>query len=684
MKCNSLSDFIKDGIIVVILGTITFLTRFSFKSQSIDIYDVAMFAVGSDTFTPIHSPGYPVLLIITRFLDFFTKNSITSLIFISIFSSVILVIITYLVAQIFFKDRVISFFSALLILVQPSVWLFGIIGMSDMLQAACVGLVVVFCAAAINYKKNYLLFIALFLFAIALGIKISHFLLLPLILYTIIEIRPKIIDIGKSIISFLIGLFLWIVPFFTLMDLSKLNNEGLILRDAGNYNVFVIGFINKLILLTGKSAYLHFEKTTIILCLVTLSLFILFICFYLGLKDQKTLCFCIPYSMKGINSKITQNKNLTFFALWIIPYLVIFFLFFGWGIRYYLPIYPAMSIVFVWLFKSAVQLVDPAKITISNPIFKKFLAMGNIIFCGMLVIFCIFSAYVSIVTIAPYHNEVDTRSQVITYISNISTLNAAAGKDTYVYINSLYWGRMVFRAYIDYYNVSEFNSTHFIEHVPFSTPPTPDQLKTAERDLLKMMNSDSGNNSKIYLIGGLESQSLYNERVFQLKLLKTFSRTNEWIIDDPQGEIQLYEYEDLGNSIWPEIQNSLDSSKYSLINLKTETMEDDVIYQQLFDHAPEKGQKIFNVTLNIPDDESKNNLKFKYGFVKGANQTDGVIFSILLNGVRQFSETKQYTGKLSTYDLDLTKYHGENVTLSLIVDPNGNNAFDWSAWVIAS
>jgi hypothetical protein len=685
MKFEYNPYFVKEGIIVVFLGILTFFSRYFFKSQSIDMYDVAMFAFGSNTFTPIHSPGYPVLLLFARFFDFFTGDTVNSLIYISIFSSVLLVIATYFIARIFFKDQIVSIICALLLLVQPTVWLFGIIGMSDMLQATCVSLVVVFCAAAFHYKKSGYLYIASFLFAITLGVKISHFLLVPLILYTIIELHPRIIDIVKSGFSFLLGLALWGIPFYTLMDRRYLQTENLVFRDAGNYNILVIGFFNKIQLLLGKSAFSHFKNISLFLCALTLLIIFLCICYYLWIKEKKELCICLPYTIKGISEIIAKNKTLVFFALWIISYVTVFFLFFSWQPRYYLPIYPAIIISFVWLSKSTVQLLDFNKKSVKNNILKSIINNKIILFLCIVSILGIFSTYVSIVTLTPFHNEVDTRSQTIYFTKEISSSNALNGQDTYVYINSIWDGRMAFRAYMNYYNVSEFNSPHFIEFMPFSKVPEIDQMNDAECDLLNKMNANSGKNSKIYLVGDLVSQLSCNDRVFQLKLLKIFSRSNEWIVDDPHGEIRLYEYEKIGNSIWPEIQNSSDYSQYPLAKPKIETMEDDAIYPILFSPTSEIGEEAINFSLNVPKNESEQyHVKIMYGFVKGANQTNGVKFSMLLNGVEQFSETKRYTGKLSTYDLDLTKNRGENVTISLIVDSNGNTAYDWSSWVMGS
>lgn len=677
-----------DLLLIGLLGAITFFTRFYFHSYSYDQYDVTMFKYSVDTLIPVHAPGYPVFLIFARFLNCFTHNSLSSLIYISVCSSVVFVITTFLIAKILFESRFVALSSALLVMANPTVWLYGIIGMSDMPQAAFVSLVVLFCAAAFKHKKPIFLYISLFTLGITLGVKINHVLLLPLVLYTGFKFRHDIDVILKSIISFITSIILWAIPFYTLMVTPQLKQAttGILLRDFAAFNVFSVGPTRKIYELIRYSAFSHFSDLSVVVLVVVALVLVFYIAIYLITKEEKVLRISLPYSFTNIKNIFTKYDKILFILLWALPYIMFIFVVIASRLRYYLPIYPAIAMSSVALLSSFFKLTTSNK-GVRNNMLIRFLKLKKDILTTILIsMLIIFSTTVSIYTVAPYHNELDTRSQVILSLKDIGIKNAQQGEETFVYINGLWGGRMDFYYYLIASDINNIPKMNVIGYKPLTFPFDDNELLKAEHNLLDMLSNDSNRaQTEVYLVGDLISSPnpLRNSNiVFRLKQLNDFSRQNEWIIDDPQGHIRVYHYENLGEAVWQDM--IINNSEYNtpLSNINVGKLEDGSIYQYMFSHAPETGKKYINFTLDIPDeDNAAVDLNLLYGFVDGAEKTNGVEFSMLVNRKNIFSDNKGYTGNLSFFRFNLTNFKGESLNIVLGVNPHGNNAFDWSVWI---
>jgi hypothetical protein len=135
---------------------------------------------------------------------------------------------------------------------------------------------------------------------------------------------------------------------------------------------------------------------------------------------------------------------------------------------------------------------------------------------------------------------------VVSFITDLAKNDSSHGKDTAVYINSLWPGRMEFQAYLMIYKTNMTHNLSLIVYSPLQYPASKEEVNNAEQGLLTMLNEKSkSNQTNVYFVGDLvpPSDTLVNENnTFKLRLEGDFFRKDEWVIDDPQGHIRIYQY----------------------------------------------------------------------------------------------------------------------------------------------
>lgn len=662
----------KDVCIISCLAFIAFFSRIYFRSYGYDQYDVTLFKYGIDNLTPVHPPGYPVLLLLGKFLNYFTGSSVDSLIYISIISSVVFIISTYLISMILFDNRLISLLSAVIILVNPTVWLYGIIGMSDMFQAACAILIVLFCAAAFKYNNPKYLYLSIFIFGITLGIKLNHVLLLPLLIFVYMKIREKT-SLLKSLASFVISLLVWIIPLQVLIAPHpppfNLSTREILMRDLSAFNVYNYGPLNKIIDLFAHSAFVHYKLISLFFCMSFL-IFLIYVLLYtknndVFFKEKMDLSFL------SIRKVLKYHELEAFLMLWLLPYIFFNYLLLAPQLRYYILVYPSIILLTVFSFYKA-SIFDS-----QNFLYKKILKKSIFI---LLLLFILFSFYVSIDTVSAYHKNLDTRSQLILYYKDISLKNAQNGKETAVFINNLF-RRDLYSFNVIYNSTLYTNMLETVDYRIFKVPFSEQDLKKSETELIHLMEERYTKNKDVYMVSDfVASTSPLDYKAFKLKKIATFYR-QEWIIDDPQGYINVYRYsligEPLWNETWKQVGNEYD---IPIKDLTFGKLEDGNMYTFLFFHAPDTGVRFVNYSIYVPDEKSAT-LDLIYGFVYGAEKTNGVNFSVVINGKNVLSHTKLYNNELSIFSYNLSEFEKSNVSISLGVDANGSDAFDWSVWI---
>ncbi|MEI6503729.1 MAG: hypothetical protein WCP21_22190, partial [Armatimonadota bacterium] len=93
-------------------------------------------------------------------------------------------------------------------------------------------------------------------------------------------------------------------------------------------------------------------------------------------------------------------------------------------------------------------------------------------------------------------------------------------------------------------------------------------------------------------------------------------------------------------------------------------------------HTPAYGQTHLEWALRLPPAPLQ--LAFGAAIVKGGEQ---VTFSVMVNGLPVWNGGWPGSGKLLPGVVDLTRWAGQPVLLSLVTDADGANNCDWAVWV---
>jgi len=99
------------------------------------------------------------------------------------------------------------------------------------------------------------------------------------------------------------------------------------------------------------------------------------------------------------------------------------------------------------------------------------------------------------------------------------------------------------------------------------------------------------------------------------------------------------------------------------------------IQDELYTHPTNLPANLTYSNIFIPEDAS-----LVFG-VSVKNTQNGVKCIVLINGQPVFDKVYQTASEEKTVSIPLQKYYNQSVTVSFIVDPLGNNAFDWIYWV---
>ncbi|MFC1975341.1 ArnT family glycosyltransferase [Chloroflexota bacterium] len=122
---------------IVVLGLLTLLTRLPFRSSVLFNWDSVNFAFGILDFDVIkhrpHPPGYILYIMSGKMLTLLTNDPNASLVWLSIVSGVLAVVLTYALGLHFFGVRD-AFIGALLLMTSPLVWFYNEIALTYSLE----------------------------------------------------------------------------------------------------------------------------------------------------------------------------------------------------------------------------------------------------------------------------------------------------------------------------------------------------------------------------------------------------------------------------------------------------------------------------------------------------------------------------------------------------------------------
>ncbi len=203
-------------------------------SRSWDDEDSILFIRGVREFNVAeyqpHPPGYPIYIFFGKISVFLMKDELLGLTILSaIFGALSLAVFYFLIFEMYNKKT--ALMSTMLMAVTPLFWLNSLKAMSDIPGLFFILLSMYFIYHFIKYKEIKSLYIGSFVSAIAIGVRFhATFVVIPLLVYTFFKVKnekkknfkkvgnkKERIRINKnkifySIVIFLIGILIWLVP----------------------------------------------------------------------------------------------------------------------------------------------------------------------------------------------------------------------------------------------------------------------------------------------------------------------------------------------------------------------------------------------------------------------------------------------------------------------------------------
>ncbi len=319
---------LNNNLNVILLTVFAFILRLKFMSPWLEDWDSVQFAIAMDSYSLSegipHAPGYPLYILLGKFLFLFFHDHNLSLSFLSSLLGSLSVVPLYLLANKMFNQKV-ALLSSLIFIFSPVHWTLSEIALTNMPGQFFLLLWIYLLYKFMNNFKAKVMLSGLA--GIILGVRFTEF---PIIISLLILISLKKFNIRKAlftICSFFLGLASWMVP---LMLISGINQ---FLESYG----FIANYIFKHDALLDQGRYglqtinIRFEN------------------FLLLLKWSYT----VPFTILGTITVIFVIKNhlfrefkYLFLSLWAASYLLPLLFFYNLEVtRYTLPLLPPLAIL---------------------------------------------------------------------------------------------------------------------------------------------------------------------------------------------------------------------------------------------------------------------------------------------------------------------------------------------------
>ena len=203
----------KVALIAIFIGFFTLVSRLPFRSKYLFTWDSVNFALGMNDFDVIkhrpHPPGYILYIKLAQIINQWLHDPNATLVWISIISGILTVILVYLYTERRFGTTD-ALFASLLTLTNPLFWFYDELALSYSLEAFFSMAIAFACYQVIGGSINWA-YAGAILLGLAGGFRQTTLLImLPLSIYTARWI-PKKHLIFSSILLLLICLA-WVVP----------------------------------------------------------------------------------------------------------------------------------------------------------------------------------------------------------------------------------------------------------------------------------------------------------------------------------------------------------------------------------------------------------------------------------------------------------------------------------------
>lgn len=297
-----------DIVILAILSILVLVTRLPFTSKYLFEWDSVNFALGFENYNIIwhqpQPPGYILYVGLGRVLNMLFHDANATMIFISIVSSILTVILVYFLAKQLFS-RKIAVIASIILIFNPIFWFYGEVATIYPCEAFLATLIVYLSYNVLKGNDKYL-YPAVAVLGIAGGFREDLIIfMLPLVLFCLLYPNRSPKRIIKAFLVLVISILIWFVP-----------------------TILLAGGLNSFILANGHFGDSFHNTSSLFGASISMQLLMdlcLFAWLILGfgiIGGLLTLIFIIFNRKNILDQKFLMNPKFIVLALWIIPYLI--------------------------------------------------------------------------------------------------------------------------------------------------------------------------------------------------------------------------------------------------------------------------------------------------------------------------------------------------------------------------
>lgn len=320
--------FFKKNRIILIIFFVTLVLRLVFLSPWLEDWDSVQFSLALHEFDILkhqpHPPGYPLYILLGKFLHYFIKSDVKALTFLSALCGSISIFITYLFTKRMFNKKV-ALFSATILSVLPVHWVLSEIAISNIPGLFFLTLLVYVSYRDLtgNNDKTLLGFIS----GITLGVRATDApIVIGILLFSALKKRHIKYFIYLSI-GLLFGISIWLIPLIQKTGFDNFRNAN---SEISRYVIWHD-------MLSGKPFSFYLYMKTRVFTFIKLM--------NIGYTLPLVLLFIVSL-IKIIRKKVFKNTSYQIFFIYFISYTIPLIFFYNQELaQYTLPIAPIIVIV---------------------------------------------------------------------------------------------------------------------------------------------------------------------------------------------------------------------------------------------------------------------------------------------------------------------------------------------------
>lgn len=315
--------------IIIIVFIASFCLRLLFLSNWLEDWDSVQFALALHHYSLAlelpHPPGYPLYILLGKFLYLFFQDDNKAFSFLSAFLGSLSIFPLFLLTKKMFNKKV-ALGSTLLFLAAPVQWTLSEVALTNIPGQFFLILLIYLLYKYSDQPKIIIILAGVFGFT--LGLRFTEFPIITSLL-ALILIKSKNLRLSfHTILSFIFGISLWLIPLILITGFNEfikayLTNANYII----NHDTLMNTQLHKLTILKLRLDNLQYLLK-------------------IGYGTPFIFVSLITFLLVIVTKRIRQDANYQFLMIWLISYIIPLVFFFNLEVtRYTLPLLAPLSII---------------------------------------------------------------------------------------------------------------------------------------------------------------------------------------------------------------------------------------------------------------------------------------------------------------------------------------------------